>query len=273
MAKATFDKSRSLQLFARCNEAGVSKVLTFVNDDGTDHAIAAYDFALAVYLRASSPTALFTLTIGSGLTVQNTNELLIEITDTQATLDPDTYFYRLYSVADDNTWLNGPFKFHEGEFDGVDEDETITITENGTAVTIEVTTQGTTISAATQSEVNTGTETAKYVSPATLQDRDDTAVALVDGATIDITGPKHTLTTANSRTFTISHAGDDIVLIITLNATSATMTFPSGWKGISEGTSSGTNTVGLSGTSGDTYILAIVKVGSEYTVAAKNRNR
>jgi len=271
MAKATFDKSRSLQLFARCNEAGVPKVLTFVNDDGTDHAIAAYDFALAVYLRASSPTALFTLTIGSGLTVQNTNELLIEITDTQATLDPDTYFYRLYSVADDNTWLNGPFRFHEGEFDGVDEDDTITITENGTAVTIEVTTQGSTISAATQSEVNTGTETAKYVSPATLQDKDDTAVALVDGATIDLTGPKHTLSTATGRTFTISHAGDDIVLVITLSATSATFTFPAAALCVADGTASGDNTLVITGaTSGDKHLIAIAKVGSSYFVGSKN---
>ena len=80
--------------------------------------------------------------------------------------------------------------------------------------------------AATQSEVNTGTATSVYVSPSTLQDRDDTAVALTDAATIDITGPKHTLSCSLGRTFTISHAGDDIVLVITLSATSATFTFP-----------------------------------------------
>lgn len=129
------------------------------------------------------------------------------------------------------------------------------------------------VSAATQSEVNTGTSTTTYVSPSTLQDKDDTAVALVDGATIDITGPKHTLSTATGRTFTISHPGDNGVIEITLSATSATMTFPASWKGISEGIASGTNTVGLSGTSGDVYVLAWIKIGSNYTVASKNRNR
>jgi hypothetical protein len=127
------------------------------------------------------------------------------------------------------------------------------------------------VSAASQAEVNTGTETAKYVSPATLQDKDDTAVALVDGATIDITGPKHTLSTALGRTFTISHAGDDIVLVITLSATSATFTFPAAALCVADGTASGDNTLVITGaTSGDKHVVAIIKVGSSYYVASKN---
>ena len=93
--------------------------------------------------------------------------------------------------------------------------------------------------AATQSEVNTGTATTVYVNPATLQDRNDTAVALTDQATIDITGPKHTLATASSRTFTISHAGDDMIIEVTLSSTSATFTFPATALCVSEGTASG----------------------------------
>jgi hypothetical protein len=125
--------------------------------------------------------------------------------------------------------------------------------------------------AASQSEVNTGTETAKYVSPATLQDRDDTAVALVDGATIDLTGPKHTLSTALGRTFTISHAGDEIVLVITLSATSATFTFPAASLCVADGTASGDNTLVITGAvSGDKHLIAIAKVGSTYFVGSKN---
>jgi hypothetical protein len=125
-------------------------------------------------------------------------------------------------------------------------------------------------SPATQAQVNTGTETAKYVSPSTLQDKDDTAVALVDASTIDITGPKHTLSTALGRTFTISHVGDGIMLRLILNATSATMTFPATALGMSEGVSSGNNTVSLSGVSGDKYVIVIMKVDTEYYVSAKN---
>lgn len=127
------------------------------------------------------------------------------------------------------------------------------------------------VSAATQSEVNTGTSTTPYVSPSTLQDKDDTAVALVDGATIDITGPKHTLSTALGRTFTISHAGDDIILVITLTATSGTFTFPAAALCVADGTASGDNTLVITGaTSGDKHVVAIIKVGSGYYVASKN---
>ena len=125
--------------------------------------------------------------------------------------------------------------------------------------------------AATQSEVNTGTATGVYVSPSTLQDRDDTAVALTDAATIDITGPKHTLSCSLGRTFTISHAGDDIVLVITLSATSATFTFPAAALCVADGTASGDNTLVITGaTSGDKHLIAIAKVGSSYFVGSKN---
>lgn len=128
------------------------------------------------------------------------------------------------------------------------------------------------LDAATQSEVNIGTETAKYVSPSTLQDKDDTAVALVDASTIDITGPKHTLSTALGRTFTISHVGDCIVIEVTLSATSATFTFPGAgtlcWFG---GSGSGDNTLPVTGaTSGDTIMIGIIKIGSNYRVTGVN---
>lgn len=130
-----------------------------------------------------------------------------------------------------------------------------------------------TASAATQSQVNTGTASGVYVSPSTLQDKDDTAVALVDGATIDITGTKHTLSTATGRIFIISHAGDGGTIEITQNSTSATHTFPAGWKCWAEGVASGGNTLSLSGASGNVYVLAWFKVGSNYYVASKNSNQ
>lgn len=130
-----------------------------------------------------------------------------------------------------------------------------------------------TASEATQDQMNAGEATGVYGSPKTIQDKDDTAVALVDAATIDITGPKHTLSTATGRTFTISHGGDNGVIDVTLNAASATFTFPAGWKCISEGQASGTNSMALSGTSGDVYNWVWYKVGSLYRIASKNLYR
>lgn len=99
----------------------------------------------------------------------------------------------------------------------------------------------------------------------------NSAVALTDAATMDLSGPKHTLASSSAtRTFTISYTGDDITLEVTLTNTAATYTFPATALCTSEGTASGDNTCSLSGVSGDKYIIGIKKIGSSYYVAAKN---
>lgn len=101
-----------------------------------------------------------------------------------------------------------------------------------------------------------------------------TASALVDGATIDLTATHHTLSTSSSRTFTISYTGDSIKMAITLTATSATFTLPSGHKGIYNGTPSGTNTLVVTGAvSGDVILVAIEKVGTVYYWVGRNAIR
>lgn len=95
--------------------------------------------------------------------------------------------------------------------------------------------------------------------------------ALVDDATIDLYGPRHTLSSSSAaRTFTISYQGDDIILEVTLAATSATYTFPIGSLCSSEGTASGDNTLALAGVSGDKYIISVKKLDTTYYVVAKN---
>ncbi len=127
------------------------------------------------------------------------------------------------------------------------------------------------LDAATQAQVNAGTATGVYVDPAKLQDKDDDAVALTDGATIDITGPKHTLSTALGRTFTISHAGDHGTIDILLSATSATFTFPATALCVYAGSGSGDNTLIVTGvTSGDHIMVGWIKQGSYYRVTGVN---
>lgn len=122
----------------------------------------------------------------------------------------------------------------------------------------------------TQAENNTGTDDARIITPLKLKNLDRDSSALSDGATIDITGPKHTLSTSSSRTFTISFVGDKGIIVVTLSAVSATQTFPSGWLCVSDGVSSGDNTLTMAGTSGDKYVIAWEKVGSEYYAVCKN---
>lgn len=94
---------------------------------------------------------------------------------------------------------------------------------------------------------------------------------LTDAATVDIASKNQTLVTSDAtKTFTISYIGDDSTLEVTLNAASATFTFPATALCISEGTASGDNTLSLSGVSGDKYIIGIKKIGSAYYVASKN---
>lgn len=104
-----------------------------------------------------------------------------------------------------------------------------------------------------------------------LIESSNSVVALTDSSTIDITGNINTLTSSSAtRTFTISSNSDDITLEVTLNTTDAVYTFPSGSLCVSEGTASGDNTLTLSGTSGDKYIIGIKRIGSIYYVASKN---
>lgn len=123
MEKASFDISKPLALYARMGEAGVAIVFTFLNSNGTDHAITAYNFELPVRRTPASTTDLFKLIIGTGLTVfgAGSNKLRVELTAAQATQLKETNFWLLRSIANDNTWLNGPFTFHNGVFEGVED--------------------------------------------------------------------------------------------------------------------------------------------------------
>ena len=137
MTEIFLDKSRLVRLKARVNEASVPRVLDFqqADEDGvrTPHDISGYDFQLIVFKRFNSTTRLFTLTIGDGLTVQGTdsNELLIDISASRAAQKEDTYFWRLRSVTEDHTWLNGPFEFYSGESDNVESEDLVKIFQNG----------------------------------------------------------------------------------------------------------------------------------------------
>jgi hypothetical protein len=133
-------KSKKVRIKARTNEASVPQVFKFRNEDRSPHNISAYDFEIPVYKRSNSTVKLFTLRIGSGLTVQgdDEDELLIEVTNAQAVQTADTYFWKLRSRFEDHTWLAGPWEFFNGEEDAEPTEEEITIAANGDTVIIEI---------------------------------------------------------------------------------------------------------------------------------------
>lgn len=99
----------------------------------------------------------------------------------------------------------------------------------------------------------------------------NSATVVTDASTMDLTAIKHTLSSSSAtRTFTISYTGDDITLIVTLSNTAAVYTFPATSLCVSDGVSSGDNTLTLAGVSGDKYVIGIKKIGSDYYVVSKN---
>jgi len=131
MTEINLDKSRLVRLKARINEESVPRVLTF-RQGGSPYDISGLAFKLFVFKRQNSTQKLFTLSVGDGLSIGGSdNELTIEISEARATQSAGTYFWRLWSQTENHTWLNGPFEFHEGESDNVEEEEEIYIYQNG----------------------------------------------------------------------------------------------------------------------------------------------
>jgi hypothetical protein len=132
------------------------------------------------------------------------------------------------------------------------------------------------IEIATQAETNTGTDDVRALTPLKAATKylpiASSAVALTDGASIDITAQKHTLTTDEATiTFTQSFTGDFSNIDVTFNTTAATWTFASGSLCVVEGSASGDNTATISAVSGDKIVISIWFVSSgNYRVAVKN---
>lgn len=125
---ASFDNSRALRLSARIGEKGVPVVLVFTRLDGTPFALTGIPFELPVYQNETDEDPVFTLAIGDGLTIQGTdnNKLKIELTKAQSQQRAETHFWKLWDSDAEQTWINGPFAFHTGVYNGVDDDFEIT---------------------------------------------------------------------------------------------------------------------------------------------------
>jgi len=157
---AELGKDRLLNIKCRVNQPSVPRVLRFLNADGSAHPITDYNFRLPVKKVPLANTDLFELTIGDGLTVQgdDLNELLIEVSEEQATQRPNVYFWLLLD-DEDQAWLNGDWEFYIGKYNGVEQTETITINTAEAVVTITVGENSTTLDTRTRSTTSTATLT------------------------------------------------------------------------------------------------------------------
>jgi|SRR6478609_829034 len=109
MRKVFFDKSITTPLFARKGDSGNSIVLRFFDELRQEFPIDEKDWALHIYKRGSDKP-IATLTEGDGLELVGTNVLLVH--QEAITLNPETYFYKLFSREEDATWLHGEFTIY-----------------------------------------------------------------------------------------------------------------------------------------------------------------
>lgn len=138
MKQATFDPSRDLTLYFRCNRAG-SKDFVFVRSNESAYSfIYTDDIELNIYKNQGDKKKLISLTYISGLTL-NANRLTASITAALSNINEGEYYWELYRTDLEKTWLCGDAIFHNGKFDGVTNDsETITVNEDGEDILITV---------------------------------------------------------------------------------------------------------------------------------------
>lgn len=136
---ATLDPSKLLYLYFRKNRAGTKKFI-FLDDDGNPFDISSIAFQLFVTTNPGSRAKIINLSIGSGLTVggASNNELTATVTSDDTNLNEGTCFWELYRSDTEKTWLNGKAVFHVGEFDGVEDTNSVTISDGVDTVTITV---------------------------------------------------------------------------------------------------------------------------------------
>jgi hypothetical protein len=123
----------------------------------------------------------------------------------------------------------------------------------------------------TQAEANTGADDLRIATILKIKNRDGAVAALSDGGTVDITSDKWSLaTSASSRTFTISHTGQEQNGVITLSGATLTCTFPSGTLCMGDLGATGNNIVAVTAVSGDKIFVSTFKLGSERYAVVRN---
>lgn len=138
MKKATIDPSKRLDIYLRISRNG-SITFTFLDSNGDAYNVSDFDFELFIKQNAGSRKdviSLLTSYAGFGLTFQSSNQIKATFTDTITDLNEGEYYWELLLLDTNKTWLNGKAFFYNGEFDGVENSEDITIDVDGSSITI-----------------------------------------------------------------------------------------------------------------------------------------
>lgn len=132
MKAASFDPAKRLDLYFRCNRSG-DKNFVFTNSNGSARSLIYEEFAFNIYQNQGERKVYITLPLA-----YNQNTLTASITKALSNINEGEYYYELYNVDTEKTWLCGDAIFHNGKFDGVTETTGITVSECGDDVVITV---------------------------------------------------------------------------------------------------------------------------------------
>lgn len=286
-------------------------IFEFYDSDGNPEDMYESEWEFILKKQANSPTNVLRLTTGAGnILVQGNNDekVVINITYAESNIPSFNYYYEIYRPDLKKTWFTGTCFVSNGQYNASVNQEFVSTTTDEQVVRIELSSSGSPVqvtlgssstvdlsayltsaaaastylaksnnlsdlanAATARTNLGLGTLATQSGTFTDKQNLVNSATALVDGATIDLTAIKHTLSCSVGRTFTISYTGDDITLIITYSATSGTFTFPATTLCVADGTASGNNTMAFTGVvSGDKLVIAIKKVGSDYYAVGKN---
>jgi hypothetical protein len=156
MKAATFDPAKRLDLYFRCNRSG-SKDFVFTNEDGSAHSLIYLDFTFNIYQNQGERKVYITLPLA-----YNQNTLTASITKALSNINEGEYYYELYNVDTEETWLCGDAIFHNGKFDGVTETEDITIITGGESIAVTVSVPGYSLSVSTITTTTTLTPNGSF---------------------------------------------------------------------------------------------------------------
>ncbi len=172
---------------------------------GVAHDTSAFTFVAEFYkVGATSPFLSINPTNGGV-----TGVITIPVTDTQLTITPEQYWWKLKTTAPtDNLWFQGIWKVNGYLWDGASSSSaSVSLTIGDTTIDVELTLI-TDVLAATQAAVNTGTETATFVNPATLAAKALSTGTYSTELTFDTDKDIYQDLTGLSPTFTLAASGN-----------------------------------------------------------------
>lgn len=136
MKKATFDPAKRLDLYFRINRNG-SKAFVFLNSDGSARSLIYEEYEMTIKEYAGGR-----ISIAIPLSITD-NTITASITDALSKVNEGEYYWELKRVDNGKTYLCGKAFFHNGIFDGVDEESTeLVINEGGETIEITVNESG-----------------------------------------------------------------------------------------------------------------------------------